>query len=60
MIYDSIETFVGRSLSSSYALKAFDNDFDEYVKDLKRIYNKYANGNGLALKHKTIVFCGEV
>ena len=60
VIYDSVESFVGRSLSSSYALKSFDSDFDEYVKDLKRIYNKYANNDGFALKHKTVAFCGEV
>lgn len=60
VFYDSVESFVGRTLSSSYALKPSENGFDEYVRELKGIYDKYADGNGFALKHKTVVFYGEV
>lgn len=59
-IFYEKETFISRSLSGSYSLKRDDKNYDEYIKALKNIFDKYALGNQLRMKNKTLVYFGKV
>ncbi len=49
--YDE-ESFIGRQLSSSYALKESDEKYIEYIDALKSVFTKYSN-NGIILDPNT-------
>jgi SAM-dependent methyltransferase len=60
-ICDSDEdTFVGRCLSSSYALKKGDENYDKYVDELTELYYKYESKGAVVIKNKTVVYLGRV
>lgn len=54
------EKFVGRSLSASYSLTANDEKFDEYVKELNELFDKYEKNGIATVPNYTEVYIGEV
>lgn len=60
VVYDSLSSFIGRSLSSSYAPKENDDFYNEYVEELKKIYKEYSNKDGLTVQHITTLYYGDV
>lgn len=52
--------FIGRCLSSSYALKENDENYSDYVNELKNIFNKYSENGTLIMPNKTKAFIGKV
>ena len=60
-IYDDhFRTFVGRCLSSSYALKEGDRDYEAYKEALKQLFFKYADDMWTVIKNDTVIYWGEV
>lgn len=60
VVFDSQEAFIGRCLSSSYALVERDNRYAEYVQALKALYGRFQQNDKLAVKHNTVVYWGEI
>ncbi|MBQ4051447.1 MAG: class I SAM-dependent methyltransferase [Oscillospiraceae bacterium] len=56
----SVETFVSRGLSSSYSLKQGDPQFEEYVRELKALAEKYAENGVIRVGNKVALFIGKV
>lgn len=54
------EKFVGRSLSASYSLTANDEKFDEYVKALNDLFDKYEKNGIATMPNYTVAYIGEV
>lgn len=52
--------FVGRNLSASYALKETDRDYNDYVAELKTLYEKYRIGNSIMMPNLTRCYVGMV
>lgn len=52
--------FIGRCLSSSYALKENDENYSDYVNELKNIFNKFSENGTLIMPNKTKAFIGRV
>lgn len=59
LIFD-MDGFIGRNLSSSYALKINDPQYDNYVNELKKIYKKYSNHGQLIMPNLTRSYVGNV
>ena len=55
-----IDGFIGRNLSASYALKSNDAQYDDYVNELKKIYEKYSNNGELIMPNFTRSYVGKV
>lgn len=52
--------FIGRCLSSSYSLKENDENYSDYLNELKNIFNKYSENGTLIMPNKTETFIGKV
>ena len=52
--------FVGRSLSSSYAPRENDADYDAYVGELRTLFAKYSSDGRLLMPHYTSSYVGGV
>ena len=52
--------FIGRNLSSSYALKSHDDNYNEYISDLTILFNKYSENNILIMPNITRSYIGKV
>ena len=59
LIFD-MDGFIGRNLSSSYALKSSDAQYNDYVNELKKIYKKYRNNGRLIMPNLTRSYVGNV
>lgn len=59
LFYDK-DKFISRSLSGSYSLKQEDDDYDEYVGELSRLFEQYSENGELTMANKTIVYIGKV
>ena len=59
LIFD-MDGFIGRNLSSSYALKSDDAQYNNYVNELKKIYEKYSNKGQLIMSNLTLSYFGSV
>ena len=55
-----LERDFGRSLSASYSLTANDEKFDEYVKELNELFDKYEKNGIATVPNYTEVYIGEV
>ena len=56
----NMDGFIGRNLSSSYALKSNDIQYNSYVNELKKIYRKYSNNGQLIMPNLTRSYVGNV
>lgn len=54
------DKFVGRSLSASYSLTKGDEKFDEYVKELNDLFDKYEKDGIVKIPNYTDVYIGNV
>ena len=59
LFYDK-ETFISRSLSGSYSLKSNDEGFDEYVTELRELFDEYAVDGIISMPNKTVVYMGTI
>jgi hypothetical protein len=59
LCYDK-DTFLNRSLSSSYSLKKQDINYGEFVNNLELIFDEYANDGFITMSNKTVVYIGMV
>lgn len=59
LIFD-MDGFIGRNLSASYALKSNDAQYNDYVNELKKIYEKYSNNGQLIMPNLTRSYVGNV
>ena len=59
LVYNA-QSFIDRSLSSSYALKADDINFSEYVKGLESFFHEYSKDNILIMPNITHSYIGAV
>ena len=59
LIFD-MDGFIGRNLSASYALKSNDAQYNNYVNELKKIYEKYSNNGQLIMPNLTRSYIGKV
>lgn len=59
LIYDE-EKFINRMLSSSYALKPDDSDYQKYIEELMNVFNKYSTDGILLLPNNTIAYLGNI
>lgn len=57
--YD-LDGFIGRNLSASYAPKESDKNYQEFVFEMNRLFEKYSNNGKLILPNITQSFLGEV
>lgn len=52
--------FIGRNLSSSYALKEKDENYSEYLQALKSLFDEYRSGDYVVMPTKTCCYIGMV
>ncbi len=60
LYYESADAFVGRCLSSSSALTENDKAYDEYVRELKKLYAKFENRGRVNMRNRVEVYSGKV
>ena len=60
MLSYSQEQFIGRRLSSSYALRRGEEGYEEYVAALKVHFEKYAVSGKYVERLNTTVYAGEI
>ncbi len=54
------QQFIDRCLSSSYSLMPNDTQFNNYLKDIEFLFNKYAENGILNVPNKSVVYWGKV
>ena len=59
-LYYDRESFIGRSLSSSYAPRETDGNYTEFVAALSGLFDKYAVGGVLEMRNIARLTLGEV
>ncbi len=59
LVYDR-RGYTDRVLSSSYSLKEGDAGYDDYLKDIDEIFDKFASGGLIEVPTYTIAFIGEI
>lgn len=59
LVFDE-ESFIGRNLSSSYALSKNDERFDAYLENLQKLFQKYSKQGIVIIPHTTKSYVGEV
>lgn len=59
LIFD-MDGFIGRNLSASYALKSNDEQYNDYINELKKIYEKYSDKGQLIMPNLTRSYVGNV
>lgn len=59
LIFD-MDGFIGRNLSASYSLKSNDEQYNDYINELKKIYEKYSHKGQLIMPNLTRSYVGDV
>lgn len=54
------DKFITRSLSASYSLKSGDDNFDNYIKDLQAVFDKFSDNDIVTMKNNTTAYIGMV
>lgn len=54
------ENFIRRSLSSSYSLNPDDEKYDEYIKEIENVFDKYSCDGIIEIGNNTVGYIGEV
>ncbi|MCM1286041.1 MAG: class I SAM-dependent methyltransferase [Acetobacter sp.] len=54
------DRFITRSLSASYSLKSGDNNFDNYIRDLETVFDKFSKNDVVIMKNNTTAYIGTV
>lgn len=59
-IYYNRDNFIRRSLSSSYSLNPDDEKYDEYIKEIENVFDKYSCDGIIEIGNNTVGYIGEV
>ncbi len=59
LTYDR-QGYVNRVLSSSYAMKEDDSRYNEYIKEINRIFDRFSADNLISIPTETIAYIGEI
>lgn len=59
-LYFNREKFIERSLSSSYSLKAEDEEYEEYIKALTTLFSRYSNSGIVTIANHSVAYVGTV
>lgn len=54
------ETFIRRSLSGSYSLQKSDEQYNDYIEELNKLFEKYSENGYLIMPNKSIAYIGIV
>jgi hypothetical protein len=54
------DKFIERSLSASYSLKNGDKEYENYIADLQKLFDKYAVDDILVIPNETVAYIGKV
>ncbi len=57
-LYYTKEQFVTRSLSSSYSIREGDVKFENYLADIKKLFDKYAKDGTITVPNKSVLYWG--
>ena len=52
------DKFINRSLSGSYSLKRHEPGYEEYIRELQLLFDKYAEHGVVTVPNKTVVYTG--
>lgn len=55
-----LNSFIGRNLSASYAPKPTDETYNNFIKSLSKLYDKYSKDNILIMPNRTRSYIGRV
>ncbi|SFD11398.1 class I SAM-dependent methyltransferase [Ruminococcus albus] len=58
LFYDK-ERYTARCLSGSYSLKQGDERYNEYIRDMEHIFDKYACGGEIVIENSTVAYIGK-
>lgn len=53
-----LDKFISRSLSSSYSLQKGEENFDEYIAELKQLFEKYAQDGKVVVGNNSVAYVG--
>ena len=53
-------TFIARSLSGSYSLQEGDKNFDEYMNEIERVFEKNSNNGTITIENKSVAYIGTI
>lgn len=59
-LYYTLENFVSRSLSGSYSLKEGDLGYQEYLRKIRLVFEKYEKNGLVEMPNKTVVYSGRM
>ena len=59
ILYDK-DTFISRSLSSSYSLRNGDVNYSEYLNSLSKMFEMYSKDNMITMANKTVAYIGRI
>lgn len=59
LFYDK-EKFIRRSLSGSYSLKVGDARYQEYIGELEKLFDEYAEDGVLKMPNQTVAYIGKI
>ena len=54
------QTFIARSLSSSYSLKEGDNGYEMYIADLQKLFDKHQKDGVVSVLNQSVAYIGTV
>lgn len=54
------ERFIARSLSGSYSLKADDEEYDAYIENLLRLFDKYSEQGAVMVANQSVAYIGSI
>ncbi|WP_133013899.1 class I SAM-dependent methyltransferase [Clostridium cuniculi] len=58
ILYTTQDIFINRCLSSSYSLKEGDKNYQKYLEELSKLYDKHVDNNILTMPNKTVAYFG--
>lgn len=54
------DKFISRCLSSSYSIKSDNQNYDDYIKSLEVVFDKYAKKNNVVMDNDTVAYIGKI
>ncbi|MBR4424710.1 MAG: class I SAM-dependent methyltransferase [Oscillospiraceae bacterium] len=57
-LYEDYETFIGRTLSSSHAIRPDSSNFNQYIDEWTRFFQKFSKDGKIKTENRTVVYWG--